>query len=82
VVTISLRITNRLLSKLKSEVFCRDYKKTQQEVSNIFLYYLHKYRWSVLTINNPTLMSIYLLWGKHAIDIYLDIILSVPSSRI
>ena len=31
-------------------------------VSNVFLYYLYKYTWSMLIINNPTLISICLLW--------------------
>ena len=35
-------MTNRSLSKLKNKVFHKDYKRTQQEVSNI-LYYLYKY---------------------------------------
>ena len=43
VVTTSLRMTVRLLSKLKSEVSHRNYKKTQQGVSNAFLHYLYKY---------------------------------------
>ena len=41
VVTTSLRITNRLLSKLKSEVSHRDHKKIQQGVLNELLYYLY-----------------------------------------
>ena len=39
--TTSLRITNRLLSKLKSIVSCEDHKRTRQGVSNAFLYYLY-----------------------------------------
>ena len=61
VATTSLRMTNRPLSKIKSKVSHEDHKKTQQEVSDTFLHYLYKYTWSVLTINNPILMSMYLL---------------------
>ena len=43
VATTSLKITNRPLSKIKSEVSHENNKKTQQEVSNIFLHYLYKY---------------------------------------
>ena len=41
VVTTSLRITTKPLSKLKSKVFCRNYKRTQQEVPAVFLHYLY-----------------------------------------
>jgi len=41
VTTTSLRITNRLLDKLKKVVSHRDDKRTQQEVSNGFLSYLY-----------------------------------------
>ena len=43
VVATSLRTTNKQLSKLKSIISCGDYKKTWQEVSNTFIYYLYKY---------------------------------------
>ena len=39
VATTSLRITNRLLSKLKSKVSHRDHKRTQQGVLDVFLHY-------------------------------------------
>ena len=41
VVTTSLRMTNRLLSKLKNKVSYRDYKRTQQGVPNKLLSYLY-----------------------------------------
>jgi len=34
-------MTNRLLSKLKDKISYRDYKRTWQEASNIFLHYLY-----------------------------------------
>ena len=34
-------MVNSALSKLMSKVSYRDYKRTQQEVSNVFLYYLY-----------------------------------------
>ena len=34
-------MTNKLLSKLKSEVSYGDHKKTQQGVSNVFLSYIY-----------------------------------------
>ena len=37
VVTTSLRITTKPLSKLKSKVSCKNYKRTQQEVSAVLL---------------------------------------------
>ena len=39
--TTSLRMTNRLLSKLKSIVSYRDHKRTQQEVLDVLLLYLY-----------------------------------------
>ena len=39
--TTSLRTTNRPLSKLKSKVSHRNYKRTQQEVSDELLPYLY-----------------------------------------
>jgi len=41
VVTTSLRTTNRLLSKLKNIISCKDYKRTQQGVFNELLLYLY-----------------------------------------
>ena len=41
VTTTSLKITNRLLSKLKSKVSYRDHKRTWQEVLDELLLYLH-----------------------------------------
>jgi len=43
VTTTSLRTTNSVLSKLINKVSYENYKRTQQEVSNIFLHYLYKY---------------------------------------
>ena len=51
-------MTNRSLSKLKNEVSHGDHKRTQQKVLDAFLHYLYKYTWSVLMINNLTLISI------------------------
>ena len=59
VATTSLRMINKLLSKLKGKVSHRDHKRTQQEVPNAFLHYLYKYTWPVLMINNPILISIH-----------------------
>ena len=45
VATTSLRMTNKLLSKLISEVFHGNYKKTQQGVPNellLYLYYIYR----------------------------------------
>ena len=39
--TTSLKTTNRPLSKLKNEVSCRNYKRTQQGVSDELLLYLY-----------------------------------------
>jgi len=60
VATISLRTTNSALSKLIDKVSYENYKRTQQEVPNVFLHYLYKYIWSILMINNLILVSIHL----------------------
>ena len=36
-----VKMTTRPLSKLKSKVSCENYKRTQQEVSAVFLHYLY-----------------------------------------
>ena len=41
VATTSLRTNNKLLSKLKSEVFYENHKRTQQEVLNELVPYLY-----------------------------------------
>ena len=40
-VTTSLKTTNRPLSKLKSKLSYRNYKRTQQGVPNVFLHYIY-----------------------------------------
>jgi len=39
--TTSLRMTNKLLSKIKSKISCGDHKKTQQGVFNVLLHYIY-----------------------------------------
>jgi len=34
-------MTNRLLKQTQEQVFCGNYKRTQQEVPTIFLHYLY-----------------------------------------
>ena len=76
-------MTNKLLSKLKSEVSYEDYKKTQQGVSNVFLSYIYIYT----TSTSPTLNYIYHSWVYYTIitrwiycNYVLDVIVLVSST--
>ena len=76
--TTSLRMTNSTLSKLIDEVFYGDYKRTQQEVSNIFLPYLYN-RYMVhanviYTYPNVHTLSISPPYYFHKVNMFPDII--------
>ena len=58
-------------SKSLSRISSGDYKKTWQEVSIIFLYYLYKSSWSMLTINGPSVMSMCSPCFYHVLTLYL-----------
>jgi len=62
-------MVNKLLSSLINKKSYGNYKRTQQEVSSIFLYYLYNRYIVSVAINNPTLMSTYQLWVYHEDDI-------------
>ena len=61
VATTSLKTVNRLLSKLKKIVFCGNYKRTQQGVHNILLFYLYN-RYMVCANNKYTYSNIHILF--------------------
>jgi len=72
-------MTNRLLNKLKSIVFCGNYKRTQQEVLNVLLPYLYN-RYMVCAINkyaypNIHVLSMSLLYYFYKVNIFPDIII-------
>ena len=59
--TTSLKTTNSVLSKLISKVSYKDYKRTQQEVSDALLPYLYN-RYMVYTNNKYIYPNIYMLF--------------------
>ena len=59
--TTSLRITNRLLSKLKKVVSYGNYKRTWQEVADILLSYLYN-RYIVCANNKYAYSNVYTLF--------------------
>jgi len=59
--TTSLKTTNSVLSKLIGKVSYRDYKRTQQEVSDALLPYLYN-RYIVYTNNKYIYPNIYVLF--------------------
>ena len=82
--TISLRMTNSILSKLIDEVSHGDYKRTQQEVSNVFLPYLYN-RYIVHANDKYTYPNVYTLsmsppYCFHKVNMFPDIIVLNPST--
>ena len=77
--TTSLRITNRLLSKLKKVVSYGNYKRTWQEVADILLSYLYN-RYIVCANNKYAYSNVYTLFLSlsycfYKVNIFPDIII-------